>query len=179
MTTLGRGGSDTTAVELGGFLKADVVDIFTDVSGVAFTDPRVYPSSEYISKISYDDMYKLASHGAKVIHPRAVEAAKKYRIPVHVRSTYSDENGTLISEEPTKTDRRILGIAFTQQSQGITSAYILFNLKYIGVLQKEIANAILNKTIHALDVVYSEDNIAISMESNHIAANIRAIHDFV
>ena len=111
ITTLSRGGSDTTAVELGGFLKAETVDIFTDVPGVAFVDPRVLPSAEYIKHISYDDMYKLASHGAKVIHPPAVKAAKKYNIPIRIRSTYSDEIGTLISAEPTKSKKNDYRIA--------------------------------------------------------------------
>jgi aspartate kinase len=179
ITTLGRGGSDTTAVELGGFLKSEVVDIFTDVPGVAFVDPRVYPSAEYISQISYDDMYKLASHGAKVIHPRAVVAADKFHIPVRVRGTNSDGDGTLISEKPTKNDRKIIGIALDSQSQNITSAYILFEKKFKSFIIEEIAKAISNKTINALDAVYSKDNIAILMESTHIAANIRAIHDFI
>jgi aspartate kinase len=177
ITTLGRGGSDTTAVELGGFLKAEVVDIFTDVPGVAFVDPRVYPSSDYINKISYDDMYKLASHGAKVIHPRAVVAANKFHIPVRVRGTYSDGDGTLISEETTKSARKIIGIALENQSQNITSAYILFNLQFISYVKEGIEKAISNKTINAFNIIYSEDNIAISMENNHIAANIQAIHN--
>lgn len=177
ITTLGRGGSDTSAVELGGFLKSEVVDIFTDVPGVAFVDPRVYPSAEYISQISYDDMYKLASHGAKVIHPRAVQAANKFHIPVRVRGTYSDGEGTLISEEPTKIESKIIGIALEHQSQNITTAYILCNQKFCSVVKEELAKALFNKTINGLSVIYSEDNISISMEDNHIAANIQAIRD--
>ncbi len=177
ITTLGRGGSDTTAVELGGFLKSEVVDIFTDVPGVAFVDPRVYPSAEYISQISYDDMYKLASHGAKVIHPRAVQSANKFHIPVRVRGTNSHGDGTLISEIPTKSDNKIIGIALNNQSQDITSAYILFNQKFMGLIKEEIAKAISNKTINILSVVYSEDNISMTMENNHIVPNIQAIRN--
>lgn len=177
ITTLGRGGSDTTAVELGGFLKSEVVDIYTDVPGVAFVDPRVYPSAEYISEISYDDMYKLASHGAKVIHPRAVFAAKKFNIPIHVRGTYSDQDGTLISAEPTKNNRKIIGIALDGQDQDTTSAFILLDPEFMSFVKEEIERAISNKTIHALSIIYSEDNIAILMENNHISANVQAIHD--
>ncbi|HYE82893.1 MAG TPA: aspartate kinase [Clostridia bacterium] len=177
ITTLGRGGSDTTAVELGGFLKAEAVDIFTDVPGVAFTDPRVYPGSEYISRISYDDMYRLAKYGAKVIHPRAVEAAKKYQLQVRIRSTYSEENGTLISGEPTVSSKKIIGIALDRRSLDITSAYILLNQRFSDIIKKAIAGAISNKCIKALEVIYSENNVAISMENDHIAHNIRAIHD--
>lgn len=177
ITTLGRGGSDTTAVELGGFLEADMVDIFTDVPGIAFVDPRVLPSAEYISRISYDDMYKLASHGAKVIHPRAVDAARKFHVPVRVRSTYSDGEGTLISEEPTKIDNKIIGIALDKQEMETTSAYILLNPKFPGSVREEAEKAIVNKAIHALNVLYFEDSISLSMENDHIEDNIRAIHD--
>ncbi|KUO75644.1 MAG: hypothetical protein APF77_19205 [Clostridia bacterium BRH_c25] len=179
ITTLGRGGSDTTAVELGGFLKSEVVDIFTDVPGVAFVDPRVYPSSEYISHISYTDMYNLASHGAKVIHPRAVEAAKKFNIPVRVRGTDSSGNGTLISEEPTKNNKCIVGIALDKQSQDTTSAYILFNRKFALLVKEEIAKAISEESIRALDVSYFEDYIAVSMNDYHIADNIETIHNLI
>ena len=111
ITTLGRGGSDTTAVELGGYLKADCVDIFTDVPGIAIVDPRIVPSAQYIKRISYSDIYKLAYHGAKVIHPRAVKAAEKHSLPVRVRSTFSEDEGTLISSSLTDTGRKIIGIA--------------------------------------------------------------------
>ena len=175
ITTLGRGGSDTTAVELGGYLKAEVVDIFTDVPGIAFVDPRVLPSAEYISQISYDDMYKLASHGAKVIHPRAVGAAKTFHIPVRVRSTYSDGVGTLISDKPTETEKKIIGIALDKQSQGTSSAYILFNPDFAGFVKEKVVAAISNKSIYALDVVCFEDHIEISMENNYITDNIQTL----
>lgn len=111
ITTLGRGGSDTTAVELGGYLKADYVDIFTDVPGVAIVDPRIVPSPQYIKSISYSDMYKFAYHGANVIHPRAVRAAEKHGLRVRVRSTFSADEGTLISSDSINTDRKIMGIS--------------------------------------------------------------------
>lgn len=115
ITTLGRGGSDTTAVELGGYLKADYVDIFTDVPGVAIVDPRIVPSPRYISRISYSDMHKLAYHGAKVIHPRAVKAAEKHGIQVHVRSTFTDDEGTLISSDSLKYENNIIGISVDRE----------------------------------------------------------------
>ncbi|SHJ18582.1 aspartate kinase [Geosporobacter subterraneus DSM 17957] len=112
ITTLGRGGSDTTAVALGAYLHADRVDIFTDVPGVAITDPRIVSNVTYLPEISYDDMYKLALNGAKVIHPRAVKAAKKSQIPVQVRSTFSDAPGTLILQDPKYHRQNIIGIAY-------------------------------------------------------------------
>lgn len=111
ITTLGRGGSDTTAVELGGYLRAQRVDIFTDVPGVAIVDPRIVPDAAYLENISYAEMYQLAAHGAKVIHPRAVKAAEKFTLPVYVRSTFFDERGTLISSTPCTTNKKIFGLS--------------------------------------------------------------------
>ncbi len=87
ITTLGRGGSDTTAVALAGVLKADVCEIYTDVEGVYTTDPSICPHARKLERISYDEMLEMASLGAKVLHTRSVEFAKKYSIPIHVRST--------------------------------------------------------------------------------------------
>ncbi|HWR60060.1 MAG TPA: aspartate kinase [Clostridia bacterium] len=175
ITTLGRGGSDTTAVELGGYLEAEMVDIFTDVPGVAFVDPRVLPSAEYISRISYDDMYLLASNGAKVIHPRAVSAAKKFGIPVRVRSTYSDEDGTLITYEPTKMEKRIIGIALDKKDIGRTSAYILPQPQFVAYIKDKFEKEISNKTIQVLEKVYNDNSIEILMENNQVADNVRLI----
>ena len=115
ITTLGRGGSDTTAVELGGYLQAERVDIFTDVPGVAIVDPRLVPDAAYIENISYTEMYQLASHGAKVIHPRAVKAAEKFHIPVRVRSTFSDTPGTLISSTSCLQHKKIFGLPLDKE----------------------------------------------------------------
>lgn len=117
ITTLGRGGSDTSAVEIGGYLKADRVDIFTDVGGVAAVDPRIISSIGYLESISYSEMYKLASNGAKVIHPRAVKAAEKHSIPVRVRSTFSKDLGTLISKAPYDSSKKIIGIPLNKDFQ--------------------------------------------------------------
>lgn len=96
ITTLGRGGSDTTAVALAAFLGAHRVDIFTDVPGVAFDDPKLVPDTKYIDYISYDNMYKLACKGAKVIDSNAVSIACKHNIPIRISSTETNERGTLI-----------------------------------------------------------------------------------
>lgn len=96
ITTLGRGGSDTTAVALAAVLKADVCEIYTDVDGVYTTDPRVVPEARKIDVISYDEMLELASLGAKVMHGRSIEFAKKFNVIVHVRSSLTDAPGTLI-----------------------------------------------------------------------------------
>lgn len=94
--TLGRGGSDTTAVALAAALKADVCEIYTDVSGVYTTDPRAVPEARLLPEISYDEMLELASLGAQVLHPRSVEYAKAYNLFIRVRSTFEEGEGTLV-----------------------------------------------------------------------------------
>lgn len=177
ITTLGRGGSDTTAVELGGYLKADIVDIFTDVPGVAFVDPRILPSAEYISQISYDDVFRLASHGAKVIHPRAVLAASRFHIPVRVRSTYSEDEGTLISEEATKTGRRIVGIALDKKDQGTTVAFISPVPEFYELIKGKIEQAACENIIDAEEILFQKDNITLVMKNNLIETNVQAINN--
>ena len=99
VTTLGRGGSDTSAVAVAAALKADVCEIYTDVDGVYTTDPRIVPDASKIEKISYDEMLEMASLGAKVLQIRSVEFAKKYGVVVHVRSSFNDNPGTLVMKE--------------------------------------------------------------------------------
>jgi len=99
ITTLGRGGSDTTAVALAAVLKADICEIYTDVNGVYTTDPRIVPTASKLDKVSYDEILELASLGAGVMHSRSIEFGKKYGVPIHVRSSLTDEPGTIICEE--------------------------------------------------------------------------------
>ncbi len=98
ITTLGRGGSDTTAVALAAAVEADKCEIYTDVDGVFTTDPRKVPDARQLSEISYDEMLELAKLGAKVLHPRSVELARKYNVPLVVRSSFNDNEGTQIVE---------------------------------------------------------------------------------
>ncbi len=99
ITTLGRGGSDTSAVAVAAAIGADECDIYTDVDGVYTTDPNVCPSARKIDRISYEEMLELASLGAKVLQIRSVEIAMKYNVPVHVRSSFNDQPGTLVTKE--------------------------------------------------------------------------------
>jgi aspartate kinase len=110
ITTLGRGGSDTTAVALAAALGADACEIYTDVDGVYTTDPRVVPGARKIDRISYDEMLELASLGAGVMHSRSIEFAKKYGVPIHVRSAFSEAEGTWIVGD---VDARRLGHTVT------------------------------------------------------------------
>jgi aspartate kinase len=99
ITTLGRGGSDTTAVALAAALHADVCEIYTDVDGVFTEDPRLVASARRIARISYEEMLEMAACGAKVLIPRCVEYARRYGLPIHVRSSFSDKMGTWVSEQ--------------------------------------------------------------------------------
>ncbi len=100
VTTLGRGGSDTTAVALAAALGADVCEIYTDVDGVFTADPRIVPSARKIDRISYDEMLEMAASGARVLVLRCVEYARRYNVPVHVRSSFSGHTGTLVTDVP-------------------------------------------------------------------------------
>ena len=119
ITTLGRGGSDTSAVALAAALGADECEIYTDVDGVYTTDPRLLPEARKVAQISYDEMLELASLGAGVMHSRSIEFAKKFGVAVHVRNSFSDIPGTLIIETP-ETDTAVSGAAMTKQEARLT-----------------------------------------------------------
>ena len=110
-TTLGRGGSDTTAVALAAALHADSCEIFTDVEGVFTTDPRIVPEAVKLEEITYDEMLELATLGAKVLHNRSVEMAKKYNVPLIVRSSLNDAEGTIVKEKVKMERMLISGVA--------------------------------------------------------------------
>lgn len=121
ITTLGRGGSDTSAVALAAFLDAEACEIYTDVEGVFTTDPGICPEARKLARISYDEMIELASTGAKVLEIRSVEFAKNYSVPVHVRSTFSDVEGTwLVDEEESMSDVLVSGVACDKNEAKIT-----------------------------------------------------------
>jgi aspartate kinase len=120
ITTLGRGGSDTTAVALAAVLKADSCEIYTDVDGVYTTDPRQLPEARRVKQISYDEMLELASLGAGVMHSRSIEFGKKFGVPIHVRSSFSDITGTMIVADPEVPDRAVCGAALAKDEARIT-----------------------------------------------------------
>ena len=121
ITTLGRGGSDTTAVALAAALKADVCEIYTDVDGIYTTDPSVCPKARKMDTLSYDEMLEMASLGAKVLEIRSVEFAKKFEVPIHVRSTFTNERGTMVIGE-TKDMEKVLvsGVAYNKNEARVT-----------------------------------------------------------
>ena len=121
ITTLGRGGSDTTAVALAAALKADACEIFTDVEGVYTTDPNICKAARKIHRISYDEMLELASLGAKVLDIRSVGLAKRFKVPVHVRSTFTENEGTWVVEEDKIMESMLVsGVTYSKNEARIT-----------------------------------------------------------
>ena len=121
VSTLGRGGSDLTAVAVAASLKADYCDIYTDVDGVYTTDPNMVPQARKLDKISYDEMLELASLGAKVLQTRSVEFAKKYNVPVRVLSSFNDNPGTLVTKEDPDMEKVVVsGVAYDKNQVKVT-----------------------------------------------------------
>ena len=129
ITTLGRGGSDTTAVALAAALGADVCEIYTDVDGLYTADPRIVPSAERVTRITIEETLEMAAHGAKILHLRAVEYARRFQVPLHVRSSFSDQEGTWILvgrplTEDTMEEPIISGIAHDKSLGKVTAVGI-------------------------------------------------------
>ena len=124
ITTLGRGGSDTTAVALAAALNADVCEIYSDVDGVFTADPRIVPSARKRDRLSYEEMLEMAACGAKILHLRCVEYARRYQIPIHVRSSFSQKTGTWITDQEVEVDDMeqaiIAGVAHDRSEAKIT-----------------------------------------------------------
>jgi aspartate kinase len=121
ITTLGRGGSDTTAVALAAVLKADVCEIYTDVDGVYTADPRRVPEARKINRISFDEMLELAALGAQVMQARSIEFAKRYGVTIHVRSSFNDNEGTyIVAEAPEMENIVVSGVALSKSEAKVT-----------------------------------------------------------
>ncbi|MEK4147093.1 aspartate kinase [Robertmurraya sp. FSL W8-0741] len=148
IATLGRGGSDTTAVALAAALKADKCDIYTDVTGVFTTDPRYVKGARKLLSISYDEMLELANLGAGVLHPRAVEFAKNYHVPLEVRSSMERESGTIIEEEGKMEQNLVVrGIAFEDKITKVTVLGLSNTLSSLSTIFTTLANNHLNVDI--------------------------------
>lgn len=145
VTTLGRGGSDTTATVLGAALKADFVDIFTDVNGIMTADPRIVEDARQLQKVTYTEICNMAYQGAKVIHPRAVEIAMQANIPIRVRSTFSKENGTLVTNL-----QEGEGVTSEVRDRMITGIAQVANLTQIQVWSKEGRNDLQARVFKAM-----------------------------
>lgn len=139
ITTLGRGGSDTTACALGAALHAEMVEIYTDVEGVMTADPRIVPNARTLKHVTYDEVCELAYQGAQVIHPRAAEIAKRERVPVMIRSTFSEAEGTVVSNAFKQEEIEIKG---DKPVTGITSRTNVVLLRIAPKKQQENATAL-------------------------------------
>ncbi|MCW2646933.1 MAG: aspartate kinase [Pseudonocardiales bacterium] len=123
ITTLGRGGSDTTAVALAAALEADVCEVYTDVDGVYTADPRIVPNARRLAKVTYEEMLELAASGAKILHLRSVEYGRRYGVPIHVRSSFSNNPGTIVAghmEDLVVEDAIISGVAHDRSEVKVT-----------------------------------------------------------
>ena len=142
ITTLGRGGSDTTAVAIAAALKADACEIYTDVDGVYTTDPNICSKARKLSKISYDEMLEMASFGSKVLQIRSVEFAKKYDVPIHVRSSFNDNPGTIVCKEDEEMERVVVsGVTYNKDEAKIEVMQVPDIPGVAAKLFKPIANA--------------------------------------
>ncbi|MGN2634721.1 aspartate kinase [Nocardia takedensis] len=147
VTTLGRGGSDTTAVALAAALEADVCEIYTDVDGVFTADPRIVPDAQRLDQVSYEEMLELAACGAKVLMLRCVEYARRYNVPVHVRSSYTDKPGTYVygSMEDIPLEQAILtGVAHDRSEAKVTVVGLPDVPGYAAKVFRAVADAEIN-----------------------------------
>jgi aspartate kinase len=167
VTTIGRGGSDTSAAALGAALNAEWVDIFTDVEGVMTADPRVTDKARPLSVISYNEVCNLANQGAKVIHPRAVEIAMEAKVPIRIRSTYSDNLGTLVTSLEKKKEKglergTVTGIAHVS---GLSQIKV-FAKKEQYNLQSEVFKAMANEDISVDFINISPQGVVYTVPSD-------------
>lgn len=162
ITTLGRGGSDTTAVALAAALNAEKCDIYTDVTGVFTTDPRYIKNARKLEAISYDEMLELANLGAGVLHPRAVEFAKNYQVSLEVRSSMEFERGTIVEEEANMEQNLVVrGIAFEDQVTRISVCGLPNNIHTLSTIFSTLADHGINVDI-IIQSTSNDDQTAIS-----------------
>lgn len=169
VTTLGRGGSDLSAVAVAGALNADLCEIYTDVDGVYTTDPRIEPKAKKLDRISYDEMLELASLGAKILQNRSVELAKKLNVNLVTRSSFNDHEGTLITGEEKMEDAVISGIALDKNQARIT----IRNVEDRPGVAAEIFSALAGKEINVDMIVQNigrngETNLGFTVPQNEL-----------
>lgn len=177
ITTLGRGGSDTTAVALAAALQADKCDIYTDVTGVFTTDPRYVKKARKLLNVSYDEMLELANLGAGVLHPRAVEFAKNYQMPLEVRSSTERERGTIIEEEISMEENLIVrGVAFEDQITRVTVVGLPGSLTSLSTIFTTLAQNSINVDIIIQSTTQAEKaNISFSIKSEDLKETLNVL----
>nr|WP_314069835.1 aspartate kinase [uncultured Campylobacter sp.] len=178
VTTLGRGGSDLSAVAVAGALNADLCEIYTDVDGVYTTDPRIEPKAKKLDRISYDEMLELASLGAKVLQNRSVELAKKLNVNLVTRSSFNDHKGTLITGEEKMEDAVISGIALDKNQARIT----IRNVEDRPGVAAEIFSALAGKEINVDMIVQNigrngETNLGFTVPQNELETAYRVMKE--
>ncbi|MFC0270224.1 aspartate kinase [Metabacillus herbersteinensis] len=180
ITTLGRGGSDTTAVALAAALKADKCDIYTDVTGVFTTDPRFIKGARKLSAISYDEMLELANLGAGVLHPRAVEFAKNYQVPLEVRSSMENERGTIIEEETSMEQNLVVrGIAFEDQVTRVSILGLPNELTTLSTIFSTLAKHSINVDIIIQSTTSRETtSISFSVKTSDLEDTIKVLEQY-
>lgn len=177
ITTLGRGGSDTTAVALAGALQADLCEIYTDVDGVYTADPRIVPSARKLTTISHDEMLELATLGAGVLHPRAVECAKQYGVPLVVRSSFGHEEGTRVQEEADMEQGLIIsGVAHDKNVAKITVADMPVQVDTMSKLFTTLADEQINVDV-IIQSSYEADttNVSFSVSGDEVKRTLQIL----
>ena len=162
ITTLGRGGSDTTAVALAAALDADVCEIYTDVDGIFTADPRIVPSARQIKSITHEEMLEMAASGAKLLHLRCVEYARRFDMPIHVRSSFSHKEGTWVSSQPqgeTVEDPIIGGVAHDRTEAKITVVGVPDSPGKAGEIFQAVADAQINLDMIVQNVSATETGL--------------------
>jgi len=189
ITTLGRGGSDTTAVALAAVLGADLCEIYTDVDGIYTTDPRMLPEARRLPSISYDEMLELASLGAGVMHPRSIEFAKKFGVKVLVRSSFKNVPGTMILSAAEATPRAVSGVALAKDEALITlegvpdqpgSSHALFSpLASSGIAVDMIVQNVGHRGLADISFTVPADDLSQALEvTQGVAAKLKAMGVF-
>ena len=172
VTTLGRGGSDTTAIALAAVLEADVCEIYTDVDGIFTADPRMVPGASRLDEISFDEMHEYAEAGAGVLMPASVEFGRRYLIPIHVRSSLHDGPGTWV-RETTAAGTTMLGVAYRDGTVSLVGSGVAAEPE-ISVLMKEILS---DAGVVGEGVGGSDLRLSWAIEDGDAAPAVNALHD--
>jgi aspartate kinase len=180
ITTLGRGGSDTTAVAIAAALKADFCEIYTDVDGVYTTDPNICEKARKLTKISYDEMLEMASLGAKVLQIRSVEFAKKYDVPIHVRSSFNDNPGTIVCREDKEMEKVVVsGVTYNKNESKIEIMRVPDTPGVAAKLFKPIADAniVVDMIIQTSSAEKGYADVAFTVPKSDFANTLRIVKE--
>ena len=182
ITTLGRGGSDTTGVAIAAALKADLCEIYTDVDGVYTTDPNICSQARKLSRISYDEMLEMASLGAKVLQIRSVEFAKKYDVPIHVRSSFNDNPGTIVCKEDKEMERVVVsGVTYNKNEAKIEILHVPDVPGVAARLFKPIADAniVVDMIIQTSSTAKGYADLAFTVPKSDFSKTLKLVHETI